>query len=245
MKKNTFIPPYTSVGEFVKFINSVRVRRPDPLTLKSLEEIGVGKSNAYTLFGTLKAMGLYDEKGRLLQRDELNGLASKDENIRRESFKKILERTYHDLMERVPVQEATVERVRHEFANNGAAPSIALKGARLVIWLANQAGFETAEVEFVPYNLEQEKTQKQKGHKKTTRPNGKANSASQLEFTPYVPKTAEEDEDRLLDSLQEKIRTTEGFPPVELVKLVQELIAAKKARNKAPEPLAGKENANA
>ena len=39
-------------------------------------------------------MGLYDEKGTLLQRDDLSGLASRDEDIKRVSFRKILERLY-------------------------------------------------------------------------------------------------------------------------------------------------------
>jgi hypothetical protein len=231
-----YVPPYVSVGEFVKFINSLRSRRPEWLTLKTLRDIGFSKSNSYTLRGSLVKMGIYDEdEGKLLQREDLIGLASKDENIKRETFKRILERTYPDLLEAISVQEATVEKVRHYFEVNGAAPSPALKGARLFIWLAGQAGFQTAEVEFTPYKLEQDAAPKQKEIKKA-RSDGSKNRTSQLEFTSYIPKSAEEEEDRLLDSLQEKIRTTEGFPPVELVKAVQELIAAKKARNKAPEP---------
>src|SRR5687768_2376146 len=91
----TLIPPYVSAGEFSKFITYLRTRQPNPLTLKILREIGVSESNSYTLFGSLKAMELYDEDGNLLQPQDISGLASKDEGIRREAFKNILNRTYH------------------------------------------------------------------------------------------------------------------------------------------------------
>ena len=226
MKKAAFIPPYTSAGDFVKFINSVRGRRPDPLSLKSLHEVGIGRSNAYTLFGSLKAMGLYDEKGTLLQRDDLSGLASRDEDIKRKSFRNILERTYHELLQAIPVDNATVEKVRHYFVVNGAAPSIAIKAARLFIWIARQAGFETAEAEFNPYNLEQEKTKKPKEIKKKPSTNGSSKPASPTLSDPV------DYEERLLNILLEKIRSTNELPPAEILKQVRELIELQKEKNK-------------
>jgi hypothetical protein len=250
MKKNTFIPPYTSAGDFVKFINSVRVRRPDPLTLKSLEEVGIGKSNAYTLFGALKSMGLYDEKGTLLQRDDLSGLASRDENIRRESFRNILERTYHDLIEAIPVDDATVERVRHYFVVNNAAPSIAIKAARLFIWFARQAGFETAEEEYTPYNLEQEKPKKQKEVKKKLSTDGSTRRVSSKPTPSYAASPADYEE-RLLNILLEKISSTNELPSADILKQVRELIELQKEKsknqqaNQAMLPLMDNENENA
>lgn len=251
--KKSFIPPYISAGEFIKFINSARNRRPDPLTLKTLGEIGVSKSNSYTLFGTLKAMGLYDEKGTLLQRDDLSGLASRDEDIRRESFRRILDRTYHDLMEAIPVEEATVEKVRHFFVVNGAAPSPALKGARLFIWLAIQAGFETAEEEFTPYNLEQNKGQKPKAASKEvrrTRLNGSSKGGSSKPALPYEASPSDYEE-RLLNILLDKISSTKELPSTEILKQVRELIDLQKERSKSQQatqatlPLMGNENENA
>jgi hypothetical protein len=226
MKKNTFIPPYTSAGDFVKFINSVRVRRPDPLMLQSLEQIDIGRSNAYTLFGALKAMGLYDEKGTLLQRDDLSGLASKDEDIRRTSFRKILERTYEDLIAKIPIDDATVEKVRYYFVVNGAAPSIAIKAARLFIWLARQAGFETAEEEFAPYNLEQEKPKKRKEIKKKPSINGSSKPAPSSVTSPA------DYEERLLNILLDKISSTNELPSAEILKQVRELIELHKEKSK-------------
>jgi hypothetical protein len=250
MKKNTFIPPYTSAGDFVKFINSVRVRRPDPLTVQALEQIDIGRSNAYTLFGALKSMELYDEKGTLLQRDDLSGLASKDEDIKRASFRKILERTYEDLIAKIPINDATVEKVRYYFVVNGAAPSIAIKAARLFIWLANQAGFETAETEFTPYNMEQEKTKKKKEIKKTPSTNGATRRSSSQPAPSYVASPADYEE-RLLNILLEKISSTNELPSADILKQVRELIELQKGKSKNQQtsqdmlPLMGNENENA
>lgn len=241
----SYIPPYISAGEFVKFINILPRRKPDPLTVKLLQEIGVSESNSYTLKGSLVKMGLYDEEGKLLQREDLIGLSAKDTDTKRETFKRILERTYHDLLEAIPVEQTTVENVKRYFEINHAAAGPALKGARLFIWLASQAGYETAELEFMPNSLDQEKSAKQKDGKKKARADRLTEQASQLQFTNNVLRTAEEEEDRLLDSLQEKIRSTQGFPPMELVKAVQELIASKKARSKGVESPIGKENSDA
>jgi hypothetical protein len=248
IKMTTYIPPYVSAGEFIKFINVLSRRKPDTLTVKLLQEIGISESNSYTLKGSLVRMGIYDEDGKLSQRADLIGLSSKDQNEKREAFKRILERTYPDLLQAVPLEVATVDKVRHYFEINHAAPGPALKGARLFIWLADQAGFQTAEDEFTPYNLEQEKSPKQRSMKKKARPSGSGNYQSQEEPRVSVLRTPEEEEDRLLDALQEKIRTTQGFPPLELVKTVQELIASKKARShqkiNAPETSASAESSN-
>lgn len=248
MSENTYVPPYISAGEFVKFIKALPRRKPDPLTIKALQDMGILGSNAYTLKSSLIRMGIYDEEGNLLERDILLGFSLKDENKKRETFKKILERTYQDLIQEIRVEEATVDNVRDYFERKHAAPGPALKGARLFIWLASEAGYKTAE-EFTPYNLDQEKSLKQKGVKKKARPDGSTKHSSQQELNSFVSKTPEEEEDRLLDALQEKIRTTQGFPPLELVKAVQELIASKKARSQhtanAPKAPTGNPNSDA
>lgn len=239
MKNAVFVPPYTSAGDFVRFINSVRVRRPNPLTLKSLQDIGINKSNAYTLFGTLKGLGLYDEKGTLLQVDELSGLASKDDDIRRESFKKIVDRTYQDLMSKVPIEETTVEKARYYFVVNSAAPSIAIKAARLFIWLANQAGYETAESEFVPYNLDQDKPQKTSQIKQIQRKKtdaSKTNKKIADEVPPAYITVPVDYEEQLLRILLEKIGSTNEMPSADILKQVRELIEIQKQKNKHLQP---------
>ena len=246
-----YIPPYVSVGEFVKFINSLRSRKPEWLTVKALREIGISPSNSYTLRGSLVKMGIYDdEEGKLLQREELIGLASKDEDIKRETFKKILERTYPDLLEAIPVKEARVEKVKHYFEVNGAAPGPALKGARLFIWLAGQAGFQTAEVEFTPYKLEQEKALKQRDAKKKARADGARKRKVDEAAAPY-PMTAGDYEERLLNILLEKISSTDALPSADILQQVRELIEAQKQKSKshhaskAAEPSTSKENSDA
>lgn len=257
-KENTmtssYVPPYISAGEFVKFTNSLRTRRPDPLTVKALQEIGISQSNSYTLFGSLVRMGLYDDEGKLLQREDLVGLSSKDEDIKREAYKRIVSRTYHDLLEAIPVEEATVEKVRHFFDVNGAAAAPALKGARLFIWLANQAGFTTAEVEYTPYKLDQDKApaQKPKESKKAAKSADHSNgSRKSKQQESYVPKVTGDYEERLLNILLDKISTTDGLPSADILTQVRELIDIQEKKNKsrhagnAPEPSARKENGDA
>jgi hypothetical protein len=228
-----YVPPYVSVGELVKFINSLRSRKPEWLTLKALQDIGISKSNSYTLKGSLVRMGIYDEEeGKLLQREDLIGLSSKDESIKRETFKRILERTYPDLLEQIPIEEATVEKVRNYFEKKEAKPGPAMKGARLFIWLADQAGFETAEDEFTPYNLEQEKAPKQKDGKKKSRTDGSSKRKIDEAGTSY-PKTAGDYEERLLNILLDKISSTDTLPSSEILQQVRELIEAQKQKNKS------------
>jgi len=247
----TLIPPYISAGEFDKFINHLRKRKPDPLTLKILQEIGVSKSNSYTLFGSLVRMGIYSEDGALLQRDDVIGLSAKDESIRRETFQRILKRTYGDLMNEIPIEEATVEKVRYYFEVNGASAAPALKGARLFIWIANQAGYKTAEVEYVPYNLEQEKTQKPKEAKRKKNTSRSTNNEYHVDISAFAPKTADDYEERLLNILLDKISSSDGMPPAEILQQVRELIDSRKEKSKShqasktPEPLSRKENGDA
>src|SRR5687767_4397436 len=132
MAENRYVPPYISAGEFDKFIRSLRNRKPpEPLTVKRLQEIGISDSNSYTLKGSLVRMGIYDEDGKLLQREDLTDIASADENTKREAFDRTFKRTYKDVLDAIPVEVATIAKVRHFFEKNQAAPGIALKAARL------------------------------------------------------------------------------------------------------------------
>lgn len=251
----SYIPPYISAGEFVKFIDSLNARKSDPLTVKALQEIGISESNSYTLKGSLVGMGIYNDEGKLLQRDDLIGLSSKDEGIQRETFKRILKRTYSELIKAIPIEASTVAKVQHYFEVNGAATTPALKGARLFIWLARQAGYKTADVDFIPSSIEQEKTQKTKEVKdKKKSANGSDGHVSQLEFDSLVPKTAKAESDYekiYLNILLEKIRSSDGLPSEAVMQEVSRLIESQKEKSKshhgskAPEPSARKENADA
>lgn len=232
----TYIPPYISAGEFAKSIKSLSRRRPNPLTVKMLQEIGISESNSYTLKGSLVRMGIYDEEGKLLQREDLIDLGANEEDVQRRAFKRILERTYHDLLEAIPVEEATVPKVRHYFERHGAASAPALKGARLFIWLASQAGFQTADVDFVPYSLEKEKssTNKVKQAMKDANNNRRIHEASKLVQETFYKTILENDyEARLLNILLDKISSTNGLPSAEILQQVRDLIESQEAKKKA------------
>ena len=226
-----YLPAYISPGEFTKFTNHLRIRRPELLTVKTLQEIGVTESNSYTLRGSLIKMGIYDEEGKLLQREDLIGLSAKDEEIRRESYKRIFNRTYADVLTAIPVEEATVDKVRHYFEVQGAAAAPAVKGARLFIWMATQADYKTAEVDYNPYKLDQDRPSTNKS--KPNRKNTNANQAA--EQTPkqgsiFTQPTTSDYEEVLLNILLEKIRNTNGLPSTEILQQVRELIDSQKEK---------------
>ena len=229
---------YISAGEFVKFTDSpLPSRKPDPLTVKALQEIGISESNSYTLKGSLVVMGIYDNEGKLLQRDDLIGLSSKDEDIRRETYKRILKRTYSELIKAVPIEKATVAKVKHYFEVNGAGANPALKGARFFIWFARQAGYKTADVDFVPTSVEQEKTEKPKevkgkkpkGH--TVKVNTVHETDTAMPITPILGSKGGSYEEIYLNILLEKIRSSDGLPSVEVMQEVSKLIESQKRKN--------------
>ena len=117
---------------------------------------------------------------------------------------------------------------------NGAAPSIAIKAARLFIWLARQAGFETAEVEFTPYNMEQEKASRQKSIKKNSH-NDRSGKRKNKDDETDIPNPADlrDYEEQLLNILLEKMRTTDALPSPEILQQVRELIQVQKLKNKS------------
>lgn len=237
----SYIPPYTSAGELVKFINSLTKSKPDPLTVKALQDIGISESNSYTLKGSLVGMGIYDDDGKLLQREDLIGLASKDEGIQRDTFRRILKRTYSELIKAISIEESTVAKVQNHFELKGAATTPALKGARLFIWLARQAGYKTADTSFVPSSVEQEKPQKQKevpANKPRSR-SIRVKPAYEMDFAlPITPKMGNQDSDYeeiYLNILLEKIRSNDGLPSEAVMQEVSKLIKAQKEKNKNPE----------
>jgi hypothetical protein len=250
----TYIPPYISAGEFAKSIKFLSRRRPDPLTVKMLQEIGISESNSYTLKGSLVRMGIYDEEGKLLQCEDLIDLGANENDVQRRAFKKILERTYNALLEAIPVEEATVPKVRHYFERHGAASAPALKGARLFIWLASQAGFQTADVDFVPYSLEKDKssTEKTRQGKKDVNKTRRLGETSKLVPKIFNKTFVENDyEKRLLNILLDKINSANGLPSAEILQQVRELIESQEAKKKArqsseaPEPDSVKESPDA
>jgi hypothetical protein len=252
----TLIPNYISAGEFVKFIDSLDSRIPDPLTVKALQEVGISESNSYTLKGSLVGMGIYDEEGKLLQRNDLIGLSSRDEDARRETFKRILKRTYAELMKAIPVEKATVAKIETYFRVNGAAATPAIKGARLFIWLARQAGYKTADTDFIPSSIEQEKNQKAKVDTSKKKPKNHAVRVNTVHETdialPITPRLGIDYDETYLNLLLKKIDESDGLPSEAVMKEVNRLIEKIDEKNKSgharnsPEPsLPREENGDA
>lgn len=234
-KKDVFVPPYVSVGDFEKFISLPR--RFDSLSVKDLQTAGFSQSNSYTLFGSLRALKFYDDKGKLLEREDLINLGGKDEKIRRDTFKKILNRTYSELMKDIPLEDATIENVKRNFELRGAANSISIKAARLFLWLANQAGMQTkGKVEPVRSSSNSSRRQKINSEEKSEEVIEPKNQPRDTELS---------NDQRILNAVIRAIENYEGLPPVELINKAEELSekirAYKKSKNRhtdTPEPSA-------
>jgi hypothetical protein len=231
-KKTAYVPPYISSGEFEKFLNILRIRTPDPLTAAELQKLGFTGSNSYTLFGTLKAMGLYNENGKALDRQDLVDLGSRDEITRRDALERIFNRTYADWLERNSVHDATLESLETYFTVKGAVKSISIKAARLFFWLAQRAGLvplRVAEYEDKPEANKKSTSKKQLSQRS---PAKERRDRSGMALPNVSVKTADEAEDMLLNMLLAKINSAETLPPVELVEQARQLIASKRERTK-------------
>ena len=211
--KKSYVPAYVSTAEFQNFASRGRIFKQ--LTAADLTTVGVSHSNSYILFSSLKALKIYDQDGNLLERDDLVDLGSKDQDIRRQAYERIVKRAYSDVLEKYPPETVTLESVRNYFQRKGAAHSVSIKAARLFLWLLEQAGMRKPEEDATS-----EKVAVKKPRNSSSRqpPQVSSNSASNRA-------TRVSNKQRLLDAILETISTYNGLPPVELVKEARELIA--------------------
>ena len=219
--KKSYVPAYVSTAEFQKFASMGRIFKQ--LTAAELTLVGFSHSNSYILFSSLKALKLYDQDGNLLERDDLVDLGSKDQDIRRQAYERIVKRAYDDLMEKYTPETVTLENVRNYFQRKGAAHSVSIKAARLFLWFLEQAGLRAPEEGTA---AERSTTLKQKTA--TYRENTKGSSKPTPIGVAHVS-----NKQRLLDAILETISSYNGLPPVDLVREARELIAEIDLENEA------------
>jgi len=142
-KKVPYVPAYVSTNEFEKF--STRGRTFNELSAATLEDAGFTHSNSYILFSSLKSLKIYGQEGNLLERDDLVDLGSKDQNIRKSAYERVVKRAYSDLLEKYSPETVTLENAQNYFQKKGAAHSVAIKAARLFLWMLEQAGMRKSE----------------------------------------------------------------------------------------------------
>lgn len=142
-KRVPYVPSYVSTREFQKF--AFRGRTFKQLSAADLETAGFTHSNSYILFSSLKALKIYDNDGNLVQREDLVDLGSRDEDIRRAAYERVVKRAYSDLLEKYSPKTITLENAQNNFQKKGAAHSVSIKAARLFLWLLEQAGLRDAE----------------------------------------------------------------------------------------------------
>lgn len=223
----TDTPAYVANGILYKYATSSRT--PRKLTVADLQAFGFTKSNSSILLGSLKWLGLYDKAGNLVQLEELIGLGAKDEDIRRDAYKSLVNRAYKDLMADIPPEKATVDNVAYYFRKRRVADSISKKAARLYIWLAEQAGLRESDKTSEPRERK-DSTQKSSNAEK---PNEKSKSNSdELSGKALVLRT-------ILDAIRIHANSSDI---VELAKIASELGREIDAENKnhhtddTPEP---------
>src|SRR5687767_10467830 len=188
--KKSFVPAYVSTGEFQKFASLSRVF--NELTAADLTtKADFSHSNSYILFSSLKALKIYNEEGKLLERDDLIDLGSKDQDIRKQAYERIVRRAYSDLLEKYPPERVTLENVRNYFQRKGAAHSVSIKAARLFLWFLEQAGLRKPEEDIVT-----ERGRLQKPRNPTTRGNADGSSKSTLTRGAHISNNQ-----RLLDAI--------------------------------------------
>lgn len=234
---DVLVPPYISAGELSRFMTLMGKRFLDPISIKNLQVNGFSQGNSYTLMSSIKSMGLVDEDGNVVEREDLIDLGSKDDKIRSEALKRVVVRTYSGLLDTIPIEDTSVENVSRYFQLQDNAISISKKAARLFLWLANEAGFKTGE-EFKPYKVRtrstSSKSKKDKYNEETrgTDGNESAVMTSVPAFVNGTKGTAEDYEEQLLIILMEKISSADGLPDPEILIQVRELIEAKKQNEK-------------
>jgi hypothetical protein len=203
MTMATTTPMYVSSGEFEKFVNLGRVF--DQLSAHDLEGAGISHSNSFILFSSLRSLGLYDADGRLLHRNDIEGIRSKDKKVKQEAYKRIVNRAYKELLETHPPESITQDQAKTYFEERGAANSVSIKAARLYIWLLEQAGIRNPETVAI----------------KTIKPVVKQES-----FDIFNKPSAQEvsNKQMLLNVLFEVIRSflSTGGSPADLIPLVQQ-----------------------
>ncbi len=243
--RTSFVPAYVSTGEFHKFASLGRIFKQLTASELTTAAAGFTHSNSYILFSSLKALKIYDQEGNLLERDDLVDLGSKDQDIRRKAYERIVKRAYSDLLEKYSPETVTLENVRNYFQRRGAAHSVSIKAARLFLWFLEQAGLRKPEEASA---TERGATAVQKPRKAPKR--GDTDGSSKSTSIREVPISNKQ---RLLDAILETISSYNGLPPVDLVKEARELIAeidlenqgSKSRITEPPEAASEKEAGNA
>jgi len=222
--KKAYVPAYVSTAEFQKFASMGQTLKQ--LTAAKLTGAGFSTSNSYILFSSLKALKIYDQDGNLLERDDVVDLGSKDQDIKRQAYERIVKRAYSDVLEKYSPETVTLETVRNYFQRKGAAHSVSIKAARLFLWLLEQAGLRKPEEDTTT-----EKIAVKKPRNTLSQENTQRSSNSTSNRAAYVS-----NKQRLLDAILETISTYNGLPPVELVREARELIAEIDLENNPSNP---------
>jgi hypothetical protein len=142
---NKQAPVYASVRAFNGLINSVGLPNAQKLDAFMLELLGVSPGNIPSMQSALRFLGVINASDTIID-DNLFRLSSREsEDIRSKAFDHIFMRAYRDLLNDVPIDDLTRQRMIEHFMANDASEHVARKAAHFALWFAKQAGHELNE----------------------------------------------------------------------------------------------------
>jgi hypothetical protein len=219
-KRVPYVPAYVSTREFQKFASLGRTFKQ--LAAAELEAAGFTHSNSYILFSSLKALKIYDNDGNLVQREDLVDLGSRDDDIRRAAYERVVKRAYSDLLEKYSPKTVTLENAQNYFQKKEAAHSVSIKAARLFLWLLEQAGLREAE-DFVKSQTARASTRRPKTTVKPPDGNKSGNTGSNDEIFTLNNKDLSRKEYVLKAVVESMKSLANSSDVVELAKIASEL----------------------
>jgi hypothetical protein len=140
-KKSKVTPPYLSVAKLSQLIALISSRNFSEIKQSDLKHYGFGESDTYVGVGTLRFLGIIDEKNQIqpdAKKLHLQGVS------RTEAISAITRRAYAVLFDRVPnLLDLSPEELHNEFLiAYGITPRIARSALPAFLWLCEQAGLK-------------------------------------------------------------------------------------------------------
>lgn len=224
-------PPYVSAGVFKQFLDLLSKKRFEQISATDFASSEISESTVPGLLSALRTMDLIDEDGKVKDIDELIRLGTT--SARQDALQTIVERTYEDLLIELNLEEATIDEVEDYFRLQRVTPSTASKAARLFIWLAQEAGFETGE-KFEPQKRRKTTRTANKNSASTTKPKSPSTPARQQMFD-MDQLTADDYEREYLNILLTKVREAEELPDENVLAEINRLIERVREHEQAEE----------
>ncbi len=142
---NRQAPVYVSVRAFNTLINSADLPNVQRLDAFTLELLGVSPGNIPSMQSALRFLGMVNALDDVIDENLFHLSNREPEDIRSKAFEQIFSRAYRDLLNDVPINDLTRERMKDHFSANHASEHVARKATHFALWFATQAGYDLDE----------------------------------------------------------------------------------------------------